>query len=154
MQRLAAQASPKARWRARLMACSRHQSCNMVSAMSCTNDPVQRKAKSNRGYGSSTPAMSRRSSSKLMPPQNPNTPSTTHSLRCSRRQRLGNSSPSLPSGAYTRHCTPAARKRACHSAGTAPVPMPSTNKRTVTPLAAARSSASATANGAPTKSKM
>ena len=47
-----------------------------------------------------------------MPPQNSTRPSTTHSLRCRRRQRLGSSRPNRPSGEYTRHCTPAAVRRA------------------------------------------
>ena len=79
-----------------------------------------------------------------MPPQKQTRPSMTESLRCSRRQRCGSSTRQPRAGLKTRHCTPAACQRRCHSAGIGSVPMPSTTTRTLTPRAAARSSAAAT----------
>jgi hypothetical protein len=144
----------KSKWRASRVIFRRSHSRLIVSCASATSGPVTRTAKSKRGSSRRPWVGSRKSSSRLMPPQKTMRASTTTSLRCSRRQRRGISTRQPRAGLYTRHCSPAACQRACHSAGTSPVPMPSTTTRTRRPRAAARSSASATFSGAPANSKM
>ena len=67
-----------------------------------------------------------------MPPQKATWPSTTHSLRCSRRQLPSQSMPSHPSGAYTRHSTPACANRSRQAGGSGALPNPSTTTITLT----------------------
>ena len=77
----------------------RSHSCSIAARTSATSGPVTRTAKSSRGAGSAPWLGSWRSSRMLMPPQNATRPSTTHSLRCRRRQLPGHSTPSRPGGA-------------------------------------------------------
>ena len=133
----------------------RHHNWRMVWRTSATKGPLNRTAKSRRGCRKAVvSSWSKKSSNTLMPPQNATAPSTMHSLRCKRRQRLGTNRPKGATGSKVCHCTPACAKRCCHSTGTTGVPTPSTTTQVCTPRCAARSKAWATSAAVPWKSKI